>query len=90
MKGFYSEACYHNQYPLCKEEGQFSCHFIDRNDCETPEEFKQKVRALAAIEEPSQPSSLAGRQFLIPELNYQLNRGSSRFNYVRNRVSSSA
>lgn len=52
MRYFYSDACTHNQHPLCKEqECQCGCHFIERNGGLTPEEFKRKMSAIATMEE---------------------------------------
>lgn len=44
MKSLYSDACTHNQHPLCKEEEcQCGCHYlkIDRKELEA---LKGKVR----------------------------------------------
>lgn len=52
MKYFYSDACTHNQHPICKEqECQCGCHFIARNNGITPEEWKSYQARVAKAEE---------------------------------------
>ena len=46
-----SEECAHNQHDLCKLEGCVcGCHYIKRNGGMSPEEFKAKMSAIAAME----------------------------------------
>ena len=47
----FSEACSHNQHELCNEqECNCGCHYIKRNGGMSPEEFKAKMSAIAAME----------------------------------------
>jgi hypothetical protein len=52
MKSLYSDACTHNQHPLCRDQNcQCGCHYIEKKGGLTPEEFKHKMGAIAAMEE---------------------------------------
>ena len=51
MKSITSDACLHNQHELCNyPECQCGCHYIKRNGGMSPEEFKAKMSAIAAME----------------------------------------
>ena len=51
MKSITSDPCSHNQHEFCNEmECQCGCHYIKRNGGMSPEEFKAKMSAIAAME----------------------------------------
>ena len=52
MKSITSDPCSHNQHEFCNEmECQCGCHYIKRHGGLTPEEYKERMKTLAVMEE---------------------------------------
>ena len=52
MKSSISDPCSHNQHELCNDtECQCGCHYIKRHGGLTPEEYKERMKTLAVMEE---------------------------------------